>query len=429
MATRPMRVNSPALDVARLREDFPILATTVHGNKPLVYLDNAASAQKPHAVLTALDYCYRQEYANVHRGLHVLSERVTARYEGTRRRVQQFLNARSHRELVFVRGTTEAINLVAASLVETGLSEWDEILITGMEHHSNIVPWQMACKRTGAKLRHVPIDTRGELVLEEYERLLGPRTRLVAVTHVSNALGTINPVKELTSMAHKHGVSVLIDGAQAVPHFRVDVQDLDCDFYAFSSHKLFGPTGVGVLYGRLDQLERVQPMQGGGDMISKVTLAHSEYNELPYRLEAGTPHIAGVIGLGAAVEYIESLDAEAVARHERALLEHATARLEEIPGLRVIGTARDKCALVSFVFDDIHAHDIGTVLDAEGVAVRSGHHCSMPVMDFFDVPATTRAAFVFYNTHEEIERLAETVVQARDLLGGNADRPARHSTR
>ena len=416
MATRP--IHAPALDVESLREDFPILTTRVHDDKLLAYLDNAASAQKPRAVLAALDHCYRQEYANVHRGLHVLSERATARYEGARHSVQRFLNARSHREIVFVRGTTEALNLVAASQVATGLSEWDEILITGMEHHSNIVPWQMACERTGARLRHVPVDDRGELILEEYQRLLGPRTRLVAFTHVSNALGTINPVREMTRMAHAHGVPVLIDGAQAVPHMRVDVQDLDCDFYAFSGHKLFGPTGVGVLYGRLDQLEQVQPMQGGGDMISKVTLEHSEYNELPYRLEAGTPHIAGVIGLGAAIEYVETLDADLVLRHERALLEHATERLGAISGLRMIGTARDKCAMVSFVFDDIHAHDVGTVLDSEGVAVRSGHHCSMPLMDRFGVPATTRAAFAFYNTHEEIERLAAAVVKARELLGG-----------
>ena len=404
-------------DVEQWREAFPILRQEVHG-KPLVYLDNAASAQKPRAVLDALDHCYRTEYANVHRGVHTLSERATARYEQARRSVQRFINAASQQEVVFVRGTTEAINLVARSLGDSGLSEWDEILITGMEHHSNIVPWQMLCERTGAALRHVPINARGELIMEDFYRLLGPRTRLVALTHVSNALGTINPVRELVEAVHARGALVLIDGAQAVPHFKVDVQALGCDFYAFSGHKLYGPTGVGVLYGRLEQLQRLQPMQGGGDMISQVTLERSEYAELPHRLEAGTPHIAGVIGLGAAVEYLQTLDADALQEHEQTLLEDATARLQAMPGLRIIGTAQHKCSVLSFVVEGIHAHDVGTILDSEGVAVRAGHHCSMPVMQRFGVPATVRAAFAFYNTHAEVERLVQVIGQAQQLLSG-----------
>ncbi len=398
--------------VDQVRRDFPILARTVHG-KPLSYLDNAASAQKPKAVLNALSHCYHEEYANVHRGLHYLSERSTEAYERARGSIQSFLNAASEKEIVFVRGTTEAINLVADSLGRSRIGDGDEFLITQMEHHSNIVPWQMLCERIGAKLRYVPIDDQGTLIQEEYERLLSPRTRLLAITQVSNALGTINALEPMIARARECGALVLVDGAQAVPHFPVDVQALDCDFYAFSGHKLFGPTGIGVLYGRESLLEQMTPYQGGGDMIRTVTMTQTTYNDLPWKFEAGTPHIAGVIGLGAAVGYLRSLDSEALQRHEAGLLEYATQQLRELPGVRLIGTAPEHCSLISFVLDGVHAHDLGTILDTEGIACRAGHHCCMPVMQYFQIPATVRASFSFYNTFEEVDRLVQAVRQAK----------------
>ncbi len=402
---------SKRLDVDKVRADFPILKQKIHG-KPLVYLDNGATSQKPQVVVEALNRYYTAENSNIHRGVHFLSEQATAAYEAARQKIKRFVNARSEQEIIFVRGTTEAINLVAQSYGRTFLKPGDEIIVSAMEHHSNIVPWQILCEQTGARLRVIPINHDGELVLEEYRRLLSQKTKLVSVTHVSNALGTIVPVKEMVRLAHERQVPVLVDGAQAVPHLKVDVQDLGCDFYAFSGHKLFGPTGVGILYGRSDLLEAMPPYQGGGDMISLVTFEKTHYNVLPYKFEAGTPHIAGGIGLGAAVDYLESLDWQQVAAHEHSLLSHATAALSDIDGLRIIGTAKEKVGVVSFVFDQVHAHDVGTILDQEGVAVRAGHHCAMPVMQRFGVPATTRASFAFYNTLQEIDVLVRGVHRA-----------------
>ncbi len=404
-----------AWDVERIRGDFPILSRQVY-DQPLTYLDNAASAQKPSSVIEAVGNCYRQEYANVHRGIHFLSEHASAAYEAVRRQVQEYIHASSPREIVFVRGTTEAINLVAQSYGRPRLGPWDEILITEMEHHSNIVPWQMLCEQTGARLLYVPIDDRGELVREEYERLLGPCTRLVAVTHVSNALGTVNDIRWLVERAHANGTPVLVDGAQAIPHMPIDVTRLDCDFYAFSAHKFFGPTGIGILYGKERHLENMPPWEGGGNMIRAVTMAKAVYNESPHRFEAGTPHIAGVMGLGAAIRYMESLDPVALQAHEAELLQHASAFLREIPGVRLVGTAERKCSLLSFTVDGIHPHDLGTVLDQEGIAIRAGHHCSMPVMERFRIPATARASFAFYNTIEEAGRLADALRKAVRLL-------------
>ena len=402
---------SKRLDVDKVRADFPILKQKIHG-KPLVYLDNGATSQKPQVVVEALNRYYTAENSNIHRGVHFLSEQATAAYEAARQKIKRFVNARSKQEIIFVRGTTEAINLVAQSYGRTFLKPGDEIIVSAMEHHSNIVPWQILCEQTGARLRVIPINHDGELVLDEYRRLLSQKTKLVSVTHVSNALGTIVPVKEMVRLAHEHQVPVLVDGAQAVPHLKVDVQDLGCDFYAFSGHKLFGPTGVGILYGRSDLLEAMPPYQGGGDMISLVTFEKTHYNVLPYKFEAGTPHIAGGIGLGAAVDYLESLDWQQVAAHEHSLLSHATAALSDIDGLRIIGTAKEKVGVVSFVFDHVHAHDVGTILDQEGVAVRAGHHCAMPVMQRFGVPATTRASFALYNTLQEIDVLVRGVHRA-----------------
>ncbi len=401
--------------VESLRRDFPVLEQRLHG-KPLVYLDNAATTQKPLCVIETLSRYYREYNSNIHRGVHSLSQKATEAYEAARRTVQRFINAEASCEIIFVRGTTEAINLVAQSYGRARLRAGDEILISEMEHHSNIVPWQILREQTGAVLKVIPINEAGELILEEYERLLSPRTRLVSVVHISNALGTINPLGAIIKRAHAIGVPVLIDGAQAVAHVPVDVQALDCDFYAFSGHKLFGPTGIGVLYGKAELLEAMPPYQGGGDMIKMVTFARTIYNDLPYRFEAGTPNIAGTIGLGAAIDYVKEVGFDAIGRHEHALLAHATERALEIPGLRLIGTAPEKASILSFVMDGIHPHDLGTVLDHEGIAIRTGHHCAMPVMEHFQVPATARASFAFYNTHAEVDRLIEALREARGIL-------------
>jgi cysteine desulfurase/selenocysteine lyase len=405
----------PILDVEAVRRDFPAMAIRVHG-RPLAYLDSAASAQKPEAVLAAQERCYREYYANVHRGVHTLSQRSTEAYEGARARVARFLGAASEREIVFVRGTTEGINLVAQTLGRHRVSAGDEVLLTEMEHHSNIVPWQMLCEERGANLRVAPIDDRGEVIPEEFRRLLSERTRIAAFVHVSNALGTINPVREMTAAAHDAGAVVLIDGAQAAPHFEVDVQDLGCDFYVFSSHKAYGPTGVGALYGRLDLLEQMPPYQGGGEMIRSVTFEKTEYAPPPARFEAGTPDIVGAIGLAAALDYLDGHDRRAIRRHEEDLLSYATEALGRLPGVRLIGTAAHKAAVVSFVIDGVHAHDVGTILDLEGIAVRVGHHCAQPVMDHFQVPATVRASLALYNRRDEIDRLATGVLKVREVF-------------
>ncbi|HJX09127.1 MAG TPA: cysteine desulfurase, partial [Candidatus Binatia bacterium] len=391
-------------DVESIRKDFPLLARKVHG-KPLVYFDNGATSQKPQPVIDALNRYYTEENSNIHRGVHYLSEQATSLYEEARKKLRRFVNARRLEEIIFVRGTTEAINLVAQSYGRKFLGAGDEIIVSAMEHHSNIVPWQMVCEQVGARLRVIPINHDGELVLDEFRRLLNDRTKFVSVTHVSNALGTVVPVKEVVKLAQARGVPVLLDGAQAVPHLPVDVQEIGCDFYAFSGHKMFGPTGVGVLYGRAELLDKMPPYQGGGDMISLVTFEKTHYNVLPYKFEAGTPHIAGGIGLGAAVDYLAGFDWDQVAAHERDLLEYATQAITKIDGLRIIGTAQEKAGVISFVLDHVHAHDVGTILDQEGVAVRAGHHCAMPVMQRFGVPATTRASFAFYNTRAEIDVL------------------------
>ena len=410
---------SPApvpLDVGRLRADFPILAQRVRG-KPLVYLDNAATSQKPQVVIDAVTRFYSSENANIHRGVHFLSERATLAYDAVREKVARFLNAASAREIVFTRGTTESINLVAQSFGRSALRPDDEVLITGMEHHSNIVPWQLLCEQTGARLRAVPITTTGELDLQAFDRLLGERTRLVAVVHLSNALGTINPVRELVARAHARGVPVLVDGAQSAPHLGVDVQSLGCDFFACSGHKMFGPTGVGVLYGRESLLERMPPWQGGGDMIASVTLERSTWAPVPAKFEAGTPMIAEVIGLGAAIDYLNAVGLPAIAAWEHELLAAATERVREIDGLRLVGTARAKASVLSFVMEDVHPHDVGAVLDDEGVAIRTGHHCCQPVMQHFGVPATARASFAAYNTLEEIDVLVGGLRRVRQVFG------------
>jgi len=403
-------------DVERVRKDFPALHQRVHG-KPLVYLDNAATSQKPQAVIDALVAYYSLENSNVHRGVHLLSEKATQAYEEARVRVQRFLNAADAREIVFVRGATEGINLVAASYGRTWIGAGDEVIISTIEHHSNIVPWQLLCEERGALLRVIPVDDAGELLLDEYARLLGARTKLVAVSHISNALGTVNPVKRMIEMAHRQGVPVLIDGAQAAPHLRVDVRELDCDFYVFSGHKALGPTGIGVLYGRAEWLERMPPYQGGGDMIASVTFEKTTFNALPYKFEAGTPHIAGVIGLGVALDYLSGLGLDRVAAHERELLTYGTATLQAAPGVRIIGTARDKASVLSFIVDGVHAHDVGTILDHAGIAVRAGHHCAMPVMRRFGVPATVRASLAFYNTREELDALGAGLREVREIFG------------
>ena len=409
------RESLPAFDVERIRKDFPILSQQIHG-KPLVYLDNAATSQKPRVVLETLRRFYLSECANVHRAVHELSERATADYEGARMKIQRFLNAAEDREIIFVRGTTEAINLVASSFGKKFVKEGDEILISAMEHHSNIVPWQILCEEKGAKLRVAPINDDGELILPEFEKLLNARTRLVSICHVSNALGTVNPIARIIAMAHSRNIPVLVDGAQSAPHFRLNVQELDCDFYAFSGHKLYGPTGVGVLYGKASLLEAMPPYQSGGDMISSVTFEKTLYNKLPYKFEAGTPNIADVIGLGAAIDYVGQIGLENAAAYEQGLLSYATERIAPLPGVRVIGTAREKAAVLSFVMEDVHPHDIGTILDQEGIAVRAGHHCAQPLMDRFGVPATARASFAFYNTAEEVDALAAGIEKVREVF-------------
>jgi cysteine desulfurase/selenocysteine lyase len=403
------------LDVETLREDFPVLKQTVHG-KPLVYLDSAATAQKPTVVVDAIRHFHEVDCANIHRGVHELSQRSTAAYEETRAKLRQFLHAKVNEELIFVRGTTEGINLVASSWGRKNIKPGDEIIISAMEHHSNIVPWQMLCEEKEAKLLVIPMNQRGELLLEEYEKLLNPRTRMVAFAHISNALGTINPVRQMIDMAHKAGALTLIDGAQAAPHLKIDVQALDADFYTMSGHKVFGPTGIGVLYGKLKLLEAMPPYQGGGDMIKVVTFAKTTYNDLPYKFEAGTPNIAGGIGLGAALDYVNRIGIDNIAAYEHQLLEYGTERLSAIPGLRLIGTAREKASVLSFVMDGIHPHDIGTVLDRQGIAVRTGHHCAQPVMDFFNVPATTRASLAFYNTFGEIDTLVAGLYKVKEIF-------------
>jgi cysteine desulfurase/selenocysteine lyase len=402
-------------DVERVRADFPILRQEVRG-RPLVYLDSAATGQKPQAVIDAIVRFYQHDNANVHRGVHVLSERATEAYEGARETVRRFINARDAKEIIFVRGTTEAVNLVAQTYGRKHIGPGDEILITHLEHHANIVPWRMLCEQTGAKLRVIPVDERGELVMDAVDGMLTERTRILAVSHVSNALGTVTPVKELTRRAHAKGIPVLVDGAQAVTHFPVDVQDLGCDFYAFSGHKLFGPTGIGVLYGRMERLETLPPYQGGGDMILSVTMEKITYNRVPHRFEAGTPDLAGAVGLAAAIRYLEELGMANVAAHDQALMAYGTQALESVPGLRMVGTAREKTGVLSFLLDDIHPHDVGTILDREGICIRTGHHCAQPVMQYFKVPATSRASLALYNTREDVDALVRGLHKVREMF-------------
>ena len=403
------------LDVEALRAQFPALHQQVHG-KPLVYLDNAATTQKPQAVIDALVHYYSFDNSNVHRGLHVLSERATDSYEGARDEVMRFVNAPDRRGVVFVRGATEALNLVAAAYVEPRLSAGDEIVITTMEHHSNIVPWQLLAERHGAIVRVIPIDDDGTLDLTAALEMIGPKTKFVSVNHVSNSLGTINPVREIVVAAHAHGVRVMLDGAQATPHGNVDVQALDCDFYAFSAHKVYGPTGMGALIAKVDALEEMQPYQSGGDMIKRVTFEETSFNDLPYKFEAGTPNIAGAIGLGAALKFVSSVGVDAIVAHETTLIERAHELAGTTNGLRIVGQSPNKCAVFSFAFDDIHPHDVGTILDTEGIAVRAGHHCTMPVMQRFGLPATTRASFALYNTVAEVDKLFEGIQKVRDIF-------------
>ena len=410
--TRPQ----PEFDLAKARVDFPILNQTINRH-PLVYLDNAASTHKPRAVIDSIRKVYEEDYSNVHRGVHTLSQRCTDLYEFAREKVQTFLNARHSHEIIFVRGTTEAINLVAQSYGRKNVGPGDEILITAMEHHSNIVPWQMLCEQTGALLKVVPISRTGELLMEDFNRLLSDRTRLVSVTHMSNALGTINPVEQIITLAHARGVPVLLDGAQSAPHMTVDVQALNCDFYAFSGHKLYGPSGIGVLYGKESLLKAMPPWQGGGDMIRRVTFEGTEYNDLPYKFEAGTPNIADTIALGTAIDYVNAIGVNAIAEHEHHLLTYATEQALTIPELTIIGNAPHKGAILSFTLDRIHPHDIGTLLDQLGIAIRAGHHCAMPVMDFFEVPATARASFGLYNSFEEVDVLMDGIRQVIKMFG------------
>ena len=419
LVTEPRAMTEPRASASG-RENFPVLDQRFHG-KPLVYLDNAATTQKPQMVLDAMNQFYQVDNSNIHRGVHELSERSTRHYEEARVKIQRFINAADWREIIFVRGATEGINLVAYTYGRRHVQAGDEIVISAMEHHSNIVPWQILCEEKQAILRIAPINQRGELLLDEFEKLLGPRTKLVSVVHVSNALGTINPVAEIARMAHRHGAPVFIDGAQAVAHMKVDVQALDCDFYALSGHKMFGPTGIGVLYGKAALLNKMPPYQGGGDMISSVTFAKTTYNDLPYKFAAGTPNIAGTIGLGAAVDYINEIGLDRIQAY-------GTAQLERIPGLRLIGTAREKASVLSFVLEGVHPHDVGTILDREGVAVRTGHHCAQPVLEWFGVPATTRASLAFYNTRQDIDALVAGIYKVKEIFGcGAGSQPARDS--
>jgi len=403
------------LDIQTIRQDFPILHQEVNG-QPLVYLDNAASSQKPNQVIDAISDYYRKDNANVHRGVHRLSQRATDAYEGSREKVRDFVNANSYKEIVFVRGATEAINLVAQSFVRPSLNAGDEILISHMEHHANIVPWQMLCEQTGATLNVIPMTLEGELDLSTFDELLTDKTKILAVGHVSNALGTVNPIKDMIAKAHAKDIPVLIDGAQAVPHMEVDVQDLECDFYVFSGHKMFAPTGIGALYGKQDLLEAMPPWQGGGDMILSVSFEHTQYNDLPYKFEAGTPHIAGAIGLGAAIDYMQGLGIANLAHHEHDLLVAATEKVSAMDGIRIIGTAKEKASVLSFMIEGVHPHDVGTIFDQEGVAIRTGHHCAQPVMQFFGIPATARASFAFYNTMEEVDSLVLGIKKVQELF-------------
>jgi len=412
---RDIEAETP-LDAEALRADFPVLGQQVNG-KPLVYLDNAASTQKPRVVIDRLKRYYETENANVHRGVHVLSQRATDAFEGARETVRGFINASDSKEIIFVRGATEAINLVAWSFGQKYVNKDDEIVISAMEHHSNIVPWQMLCERTGAHLRVIPMNRDGELDMDVYADMLGSRTRLVAVGHVSNALGTVNPVAEIIDKAHRKNIPVLVDGAQSVPHMPVDVQEMDCDFFAFSGHKMYGPTGIGVLYGRAELLDAMPPYQGGGDMIRSVTFKKTTFNTLPYKFEAGTPHIAGAVGLAAAVEYLTGIGMARIAAHESSLLEYATPRLLELDGLSIYGNAGNKAAVISFLFGDVHPHDIGTILDQAGIAIRTGHHCAQPVMDFYSIPATARASFGLYNTRGDVDRLVEGLNEIKEVFG------------
>ena len=402
-------------DVQKIRGDFPILQQKICG-KPLVYLDNAASSQKPKQVIDAITRFYSEDYSNIHRAVHTLSERSTRAYEEVRRKIQHFIHAGEDREIIFVKGTTEAINLVAHSFGRMVVREGDEILITTLEHHSNIVPWQMLCEEKKAHLRAAPINDKGEVELDEFEKLITSRTKLVAVAHVSNSLGTVNPVAEMIQIAHRQNVPVLVDGAQAVPHRKVDVRELDCDFYSFSGHKLFGPTGVGVLYGKAKLLETMAPYQGGGDMIASVTFEKTTYNKIPFKFEAGTPDIAGVIGLGAAIDYLNRIGLDKIAAYEHELLCYATEKIAAIPGVRILGNAREKASVLSFLLDGIHPHDIGTILDQEGIAIRAGHHCAQPVMDRYGVAATARASFAFYNTKEEVDTLVDGLRKVMEVF-------------
>jgi cysteine desulfurase/selenocysteine lyase len=404
-----------AWDVERVREDFPVLAQTVNG-KPLVYLDNAASAQVPRIVIERGGKYLREEHSNIHRGVHYLSQRATSAYEGAREKVKRFINAREARECIFVRGCTEGVNLVMHGYGRKFVAEGDEIIVSEMEHHSNLVPWQMLCEEKGARLRVIPMNDAGELLLDEYDALLNERTRLVCVGHISNALGTINPIKEIAARAHKLGVPVLVDGAQGAPHLKIDVQDLDCDFYAISGHKMFAPTGSGVLYGKAELLEKMNPFIGGGSMIRTVTFERSTYAAIPDKFEAGTPAIASQIGLGAAIDYLNSLDRAAAHAHEQELLRYATEKISAIEGVRIIGTAREKASVLAFVIDEVHPHDVGTILDQEGIAIRAGHHCAQPVMQHFKVPATARASFAFYNTKEEVDSLVAAIQKVIEVF-------------
>jgi len=402
-------------DVEKIRKEFPILKQKVNG-KPLVYLDNAATSQKPQAVIDAITKYYLEENSNIHRGVHFLSDKATQSYEAARKKVQRFINAASHQEIICVRGTTEGINLVAQTYGRMNFKPGDEILISAMEHHSNIVPWQMIAEEKGLVLRVIPMNDRGELFIDKFETMLNDRTKFIAIVHVSNALGTVNPVKQMIAIAHQHGIPVLVDGAQAVPHMRVDVRDLDCDFYAFSGHKIYGPTGVGILYGKKEFLNAMPPYQGGGDMIKSVTYQKTIYNDLPYKFEAGTPNIAGGVGLGATIDFLNRIDFDAAARHESDLLHYATESLMQIKGLRIIGTAKEKASVLSFTLEGIHPHDIGTILDDDGIAIRAGHHCAQPVMQCFGISATARASFAIYNTKKEVDALVKGIYRVMEVF-------------
>jgi len=402
-------------DVEKIRKDFPVLSQTVNG-KPLVYLDNAASAQVPQVVIERGAKYLREEHSNVHRGVHYLSQTATTAYEAAREKVKRFINAKEAAECIFVRGCTEGVNLIASSYGRKFIGEGDEILISEMEHHSNIIPWQIVAEERGARIRVIPMNERGELIIDEYENLLGRRTKIVAVTHVSNSLGTVNPIKEMTATAHKFGVPVFVDGAQSVPHFPVDVQDLDCDFFTFSGHKMYAPTGSGVVYGKREWLDKMPPYQTGGGMIRTVSFEKSTFAPIPEKFEAGTPAIAANIGLGAAIDYLNSIDFAAAAAHEHELLDYATKRLSDIPGIKLIGTAENKASVLAFTIEGVHPHDIGTILDQDGIAIRAGHHCAQPVMKYFDVPATARASFAFYNTREEVDKLADAVQKVIEVF-------------